>query len=113
MKYSYEYRLLVVKSIKEDHLSNCEASRLYGPHEKDIRSWLRRYELHGEEGLRFRNGTYSVDFKLIVIRDMRENYLSLFDTAAKYCIPSDSTLPMGAHLRSLRSGRIFPRQSRL
>jgi transposase len=39
-----------------------------------------------------KHGSYSGDFKLAVITDMRENYLSLFETAVKFGIPRDYTV---------------------
>ena len=90
--YSYEDRLKVVLSVKEEHLSNYEAGRRYGPHEKDVRKWVSLYDQFGESGLHFRHGTYNGDLKLSVVMYMRDNHLSLLQTAAKFGIPSPSTV---------------------
>ncbi|MDR3118503.1 MAG: helix-turn-helix domain containing protein, partial [Mediterranea sp.] len=81
MKYSYEDRLRVVYSVVRDHMSIQSAAGLLGYDRKDVRQWVARYERYGEEGLRMKHGSYSGDFKLAVITHMRENHLSLFETA--------------------------------
>ncbi|MDR3142978.1 MAG: helix-turn-helix domain containing protein, partial [Tannerellaceae bacterium] len=81
MKYSYEDRLRVVHSVVRDHMSTRSAAGLLCCDRKDVRQWVARYERYGEEGLRMKHGSYSGDFKLAVITHMRENHLSLFETA--------------------------------
>lgn len=92
MKYSYEDRLRAVQYVLVDHMSVRSAADLLGCHQKDVRHWVARYERYGKEGLRMKHGSYSGDFKLYVITYMRENHLSLFETAVKFGIPRDWTV---------------------
>lgn len=92
MKYSYEDRLRSVQYVLKDHMSAQSAARLLGCHQKDVQQWVARYERYGEEGLRMKHGSYNGDFKLSVITYMRENHLSLFETAVKFGIPRDWTV---------------------
>jgi transposase len=92
MKYFYEKKLEVVQSVLSGQESSSSAARGLGTDHKHIRRWVAMYEYHGLEGLRMKNGSYSGDFKLSVIRYMEENHLSLFETAVKFGIPDDSTV---------------------
>lgn len=92
MKYSYEDRLRAVQYVLRDCLSAGASAALLGCHRKDVQHWLARYEQYGAEGLRVKYRYYSGDFKLSVITHMRENHLSLFETAVKFGIPRDWTV---------------------
>lgn len=92
MKYSYEKKLEVVRSVISGMDSTRSAATKLGTDHKHIRRWVALYEAHGEAGLRIKRGSYSGDFKLSVIRYMYENHLSLFETAVKFGISSDSVV---------------------
>jgi transposase len=92
MKYSYEDRVRAVFYVLHDHMSAQSSALLLGCHKKDVQHWVARYKLYGAAGLRLRHGSYSGDFKLSVICYMRENHLSLFETAVKFGIPRDCTV---------------------
>jgi transposase len=92
MKYSYEKKLAVVVSVVSGQESVSSAARHLGTSHKHVRRWVALYEHYGKEGLRIKNGYYSEEFKLSVIRDMEKNHLSLFQTAVKFGIPGDSTV---------------------
>jgi len=79
-------------AVTEQHQSLRSVALSLGTDHKQIRRWLALYEHHGLEGLRKRNGSYTGDFKLSVVRYMYENHLSLFETAVKFGIPNDSTV---------------------
>ena len=64
----------------------------YGVNHKDIKRWVRLYQLHGAEGLCKTSGTYSGDFKIHVIEYMHANELSLTEAANLFCIPSHTTV---------------------
>ncbi|MDR0419766.1 MAG: hypothetical protein LBH34_06105 [Prevotellaceae bacterium] len=84
MKYSYE-KIEEVRTVLSGEASLRLAAVNSGADHKYVRRWVALYEMHGESGLRMRQGNYSGDFKLSVIRYMHENPLSLFDTAIKFC----------------------------
>jgi transposase len=53
---------------------------------------VKRYELHGVEGLILKHRIYTGDFKQHVIEYMHVNHLSVFETAVLFGIPSDTTV---------------------
>ena len=61
---------------------------LKGPHESNIRKWINFYIEYGSAGLLPRkNQSYSVDFKLKVLKAIDKKQLSLTDTCIKFNIP--------------------------
>jgi len=92
MKYNYEEKLAAVLSVVERNESVLSAANRVGTNATHLRRWISRYQEHGSEGLRMKRYTYSGDFKLSVLQYMRENHLSLSETAAKFGIPHESTL---------------------
>lgn len=92
-KYSDKQRLEAVLDVLEKGLSLCEVARRLGADHKNVRRWVAFYEQYGAKGIvPIKNNNYSGDFKLSVIRYMRENHLSLFEAALKFGIPNDSVV---------------------
>ena len=54
--------------------------------------WWKMYQLHGDEGLSMKSGTYSGEFKLHVVKYMHKNHLSVREESAMFGIPSHATL---------------------
>ena len=63
-----------------------DVSREYSINKDSIYQWVDQYQQHGIEGLDRKPRRYPPEFKLQVIKDMRENHLSLKSTARKYNI---------------------------
>lgn len=91
-KHSYEERLAAVNLVIQEELSFCEASRISGITRKLIQRWVSRYKQFGPEGLLLKHGTYDGAFKVSVVEYMHDNHLSLFQTAVKFGIPTESTV---------------------
>ena len=91
-KYSYEEKIKVVLGVVEKHLSHQEAGNLIGACKSDAQKWVKLYLKHGVEGLVMKKGTYDGQFKISVIEYMHTNHLSISETAAKFGIPSFSTV---------------------
>ena len=93
-KYSDQQRLEAVLDVLEKGVSLCEAGRRLGTDHKNVRRWVAFYEQYGAKGISSieKKASYSGDFKLSVVRYMRENHLSLFETAVKFGIPNDSVV---------------------
>jgi transposase len=91
-KYSYEQRLKAVLDVKEKHMS-CEAvGKQLGCGRTHVLRWVKRYEQFGIEGLTLKHGTYTGEFKIHVVEYIHENHLSVFETAALFGIPNDTTV---------------------
>jgi len=91
-KYSYEEKLEAVLRVIEQGMSLRQSAKILGNTHKEILGWVQRYERFGAEGLIMRHGTYTGNYKISVIEYMHANHLSIFEAAAKFGIPSDSTL---------------------
>lgn len=93
VKYDYTFKIECVKLIIEkDH--SCESvSKLKGVHESMIRMWLRFYTVYGKDGLLPRkNQSYSIDFKLKVLKTIDKEHLSLHQAYVQFNIPTRSII---------------------
>jgi transposase len=86
-RHNIESKLLIVKYVLEEKHSLWEASEFFGVAYQTIRMWVKHYENIGIEGLSIKNKTYSGEFKINVVEYMRENNLSLVQTAIHFSIP--------------------------
>ena len=102
MKYSYEEKLRFAKLVVECGCSVHSVSQSSGITWKQVRSWATLYETYGAEGLEHKIRTYSGEFKLHVLRYMRENKLSLFATSLKFGIPDKSVLAYWERIYSVQ-----------
>jgi len=91
-KHSLETKKHVVDYVQNENHSINDAAIKFGVANELIRRWVKRFEQFGHDGLIMKNGTYSGDFKLNVLKYMHTNHLSLFETAVHFGIPNSSTL---------------------
>ena len=91
-KYSYEQKLHAVLSVLEKGISTRAAAKILSANRGDISKWIRMYQEHGAEGLQMKAYAYTGDFKIDVVECMHKNYLSINEAAAKFGIPSPSTV---------------------
>lgn len=91
-KYSYEQRMKAVLDVKEKHMSCKAVGKQLGCGMTPVRRWVKRYERFGVEGLTLKHGTYTGEFKIHIVEYMHENHLSIFETAALFGIPNDTTV---------------------
>ena len=92
LKYGYEQRLQAVFEVIKNYKTFQSVATEIGADKKEIRRWVAMYEEFGSDGLLIKNRHYSVEFKLSVIKYMRENSLSFFKAAIKFGIPDDSSV---------------------
>jgi len=91
-KYSYEEKLKAVKDVLENGMSLRDVAKNLGTHHEHVRRWVKRYELHGPDGLMMKKGIYTGDFKRNVVEFMHEKHLSISEVATIFGIPSDGTV---------------------
>lgn len=91
-KYTHEQRLKAVLDVVEKHMSCRAVGKQMGCGDTPVRRWVKRYEQFGVEGVLLKHGTYSGEFKQHVVEYMHENHLSVFEAAALFGIPSNTTL---------------------
>lgn len=88
VKYAYAFKIECVTLVLEKHYSKEAVSKLKGLDESNIRKWVSFYKAYGRAGLLSRkNQSYTVDFKLKVLKSMQEESLSLRDCSVKFNIP--------------------------
>jgi transposase len=88
VKYDYAFKLECVQLVLEDHYSCESVSKQKGPNKSNIRKWVEFYKLYGKKGLFPRkNQSYSIDFKIQVLKSIDEDLLSLRESCLKFNIP--------------------------
>ena len=82
-KYSNELKLKVIKYYFEEHHSYSEYCKKFNiPSNKSILIWIKKYELHGVQGIFKRlKSSYDGNFKQNVIEYMHANHLSATQTS--------------------------------
>ena len=91
-KYSYEFKLQVVKAYLKSHRGIRINALQYQVPEKSLRGWVARFEAHGPEALKKSFTHRTTAFKLLVLEYMSTHQLSIAQTAAHFNIPSPSTI---------------------
>jgi len=91
-KYSYAQKLEVVQKVVEEGFGSKAAGSLIGACRGDVQKWVKLYQEHGTEGLRMKKGVYDGEFKVHVIEYMHANHISMREAAAKFGIPSHTTV---------------------
>ena len=76
VKYSYEFKLRCVNEVLYQHKSVNSVAKSNGVDHKSVDLWLSFYQKYGKLGLLPRkNKTYSVDFKLKVLKMIKAKNL--------------------------------------
>lgn len=83
-KYNSEFKLKTIEAVLNEGRTTGEVSSRYGVNKADVQKWVAAYQAHGFAGIEKQRVSYSGKFKQSVIEDMRENGLSMRQTAAKY-----------------------------
>lgn len=88
VRYDYAFKLECVKLVLEKHHSCCYVANEKGLNESNIRKWVGFYSQYGDIGLLPRkNQSYSVNFKLKVLKSIDNDLMSLRDVSIKFNIP--------------------------
>ena len=93
VKYDYAFKLECVKLVLEKHYSCNYVSNQKGLNESNIRKWIGFYKQYGAVGLLpSKNQSYSVSFKLEVLKAIAKGLLSLRDVSIKFNIPDTAII---------------------
>jgi transposase len=88
VRYDYAFKLECVKLVLEKHHSCDYVANQKGLNESNIRKWVGFYRQYGDIGLLPRkNQSYSVNFKLEVLKSIDNDLLSLREVSIKFNIP--------------------------
>lgn len=94
-KYDEQFKLSVVQSYESGPQGVKSVARQYGLAPVMVKRWVAAYRQHGPSGLRKKFSHYSAEFKLSVLRRMRQEELSasqavgLFDIRGGESVISD------------------------
>ena len=91
-KYPLEFKLKLVQEMEETYRGIRYIGKKYGVRINLIGYWNLLYKQHGVEGLAIKHGTYTGEFKESVLEYMKQNHLSLNQTASHFKIPAVSTV---------------------
>ena len=93
VKYDYAFKFECVKLVLEKHYSYNDVSNQKGLNESNIRKWIGFYKQYGAIGLLPRkNQSYSVAFKLRVLRAIDKDLISLRESSIKFNIPDTAII---------------------
>ena len=88
VKYDYAFKLECVELVLKKHFSDGYVSKLKQIPRSNVRKWIGFYKAYGEVGLFPRiNQSYSVEFKMNVLKTIEKEFLSLRTTSIKFNIP--------------------------
>lgn len=91
-KYSLEIKLKAVSDVLNLGMSAKSVAKNMNTAQAVVRRWVLLYKNFGPEGLTKKNGTYTGDFKLHVVKYIHENNMSLIQGAVHFGIPNDTTV---------------------
>lgn len=91
-KFNLETKIKAVKDVLEEGISQGDVAKSLSTRKNLIQRWIARYEKFGIDGLSMKSGTYTGNFKVHVVEYIHDNSMSLFQGAAHFGIPSDSTI---------------------
>ncbi|MBM5739605.1 hypothetical protein D3M55_19515 [Klebsiella pneumoniae] len=82
-KYSPETKLAVVNHYLSGKDGEQSTADLFGIERTSVRRWVRAWQFHGAEGLTAKNNHYSDEFKLVVVRAVISDRLTMREAAAR------------------------------
>jgi len=91
-KYTAELKMEIVQAVLRNGKTADEAAKDYAIDKALIRKWVASYQQNGTEGVERKFTSYTPEFKLEVIENMRANQLSYRATAIKYNIGMHTTV---------------------
>src|SRR6202012_3269231 len=91
-KYSIKQKQSIVRSIASGQQSINGAARELGCRKSAVQRWVIQYKEHGIKGFKVRNGRYSDQVKLQVVRYYLKKRLSLNEIAVCFKIPNASVI---------------------
>ena len=92
IKYDIDFKMSIVERVINGKSGCKSVANEFSIQHSMVRRWVSFYRKYGIEGLKPMNNTYSSDFKLKAIGEMRSKFLSLAETCVEFNIPSIGTL---------------------
>ena len=106
-KYSPETKLAVVNHYLSGKDGEQSTADLFGIERTSVRRWVRAWQFHGAEGLTAKNNHYSDEFKLVVVRAVISDRLTMREAAARFNLSAEILVRRWLDVQRCRSGRSF------
>lgn len=87
-KYSKKIKLAVIKDYESLKVGTRVLSKKYDVPRTLLKKWIYGYQCHGADCFEKRTQVYSPEFKLSVLRHMKDHHMSLMRVAALFGIPA-------------------------
>jgi transposase len=91
-KYSLELRLAVVNHYRSAKDGTQRTAERFGVERTSVRRWVRAWQLHGIDGITWKNERYSPEFRLAVVRTALNEELSMREAAARFNISNETVV---------------------
>ncbi|MCS6046767.1 IS3 family transposase [Klebsiella pneumoniae subsp. pneumoniae] len=88
-KYSPETKLAVVNHYLSGKDGEQSTADLFGIERTSVRRWVRAWQFHGAEGLTAKIINYSDEFKLVVVRAVISDRLTMREAAARFNLSAE------------------------
>lgn len=85
-KYTEQFKLSVIEDYLTSTAGFIAVGNRHGIDASTVRKWVAAYRVHGEASLKKKHSHYSAQFKLAILKHMREHALSYRQTAAYFDI---------------------------
>lgn len=91
-KYSLETRLAVVTHYLAGHDGARRTAERFGVEETSVRRRVRAWQLHGIDGITWKNDRHSPEFRLTVVLKSLSEELTMREAAARFNISNESVV---------------------
>ena len=91
-KFPLKLRLAVVTHYLNSRDGYRETANRFGVGRTAVRRWVSAWQQHGIDGLTWKTGDYTPEFRLKVVHAAIDDKISLRDATAKFNLPNESTV---------------------
>ncbi len=91
-KYTEQFKLSVIEDYLTSSAGFITVGNRHGIDASTVRKWVAAYRVHGKASVKKKHSNYNAQFKLDVLKHMREHALSYRQTAAYFDIRNMSML---------------------
>ncbi|HDL6963318.1 TPA: helix-turn-helix domain-containing protein [Yersinia enterocolitica] len=91
-KYSLEIRLAVVNHYQSGKDGAKRTAAFFGVERTSVRRWVRAWQLHGIDGITWKNDCHSPEFRQAVVLTALSEELSMREAAARFNISNETVV---------------------
>jgi transposase len=91
-KYTLETRMAVVSHYLYGNDGTQRTAERFGVERTSVRRWVRAWQLHGIDGITWKNDRHSPAFRIAVVRTVLGEELSMREAAARFNISNETVV---------------------